>query len=77
VSGVINIYSANPVEECKEPLELIYAAMNCGLHRLSVIEVLQENHVLSAQIFREMNYDSYEYIRALYRQLRKAEGYPA
>lgn len=77
VSAVINIYRANPVKECKEPLESIYAAMNCGLHRLYVLEVLQQNHALSAQLLREMQYDSYERIRALYRKLSKTAVRPA
>ncbi len=37
VSGFIEIYRNNPTTECKEPLELIYNKMNCGIHRKSIV----------------------------------------
>ena len=68
VFGFINIYKANPTIECKEPLESIYRKMNCGLHREDILEILIDNNVLSDEIYKEMQFDSYGKIRTLYRQ---------
>lgn len=68
VSGLIEIYQANPTKECKEPLELMYNKMNCGLHRVDIVEILNENNVLSDKVFKELEFDSDEQIRKLYRR---------
>lgn len=70
--GVIDIYRANPIAECKEPLETIYNKMNCGLHRVDIVEILMDNHVLSAKIFNELEFDSNDEIRKLFRKKKKA-----
>jgi hypothetical protein len=74
VFGIIDIYQANPTKECKQPIESIYLAMNCGLHRYDFIKILEENMMLSDRILREMQYDSYSDIRKRYRSIRKTSG---
>jgi hypothetical protein len=71
VFGFLDIYKANKTKECKEPLEKIYNKMNCGLHRIDVLEVLSENDVLSEEILNEMEFDSDEKIRKMFRIIRK------
>lgn len=53
------IFTANKTTECKEPLEILYRKMNCGIHRNGIIEILNENLVLSKEICKEIKYDSY------------------
>lgn len=72
VFGLIDIYQANSTKECKEPLELIYNKMNCGLHRIDIVEILIKNEVLSDKIFEELEFDSDDDIRKIYR--RKKNG---
>lgn len=72
VFGLIDIYKANSTKECKEPLELIYNKMNCGLHRIDIVEILIKNEVLSDKIFEELEFDSDDDIRKIYR--RKKNG---
>ncbi|MCJ8165961.1 hypothetical protein MKJ04_14020 [Pontibacter sp. E15-1] len=74
VFGIIDIYQANPTKACKAPLETIYSAMNCGLHRYTILKILEENQVLSNKILSEMQFDSYSEIRILYRSIRKTSG---
>lgn len=71
VYGLIDIYETNQVAECKEPLEAIYTKMNCGIHRHDVLRILEDNGVLSDEIFQEMKYDSYEDVRKLHKQIKK------
>ena len=54
-----DIYKANKTKECKEPLDILYNKMNCGIHRNGIIEVLIENNVLSNKIKKEIPFDSY------------------
>lgn len=68
VFGFIDIYEANATKECKEPLETIYNKMNCGLHRKDIVKILLDNKVLSDKIFAELEFDSDDSIRKLYRQ---------
>jgi hypothetical protein len=68
VFGFIEIYQANETKECKQPLEIIYNKMNCGLHRKDIVNLLGENGVLSDKIFNELKFDSYDEVRKLYRQ---------
>ncbi len=68
VSGFIAIYQANSTKECKQPLEIIYNKMNCGLHRKDIVNLLGENGVLSDKIFNELQFDSYDEVRKLYRK---------
>lgn len=70
VFGLIDIYQANPTKECQEPLELIYNKMNCGLHRNDIVELLNENNVLSDKILKELEFDSEDRIRKLYRKIK-------
>ncbi|WP_222535425.1 hypothetical protein [Pedobacter polysacchareus] len=55
----IEIYRANKTKECKEPLEILYGKMNCGIHRKDIIELLIKNGVLSERLKEEIKYDSY------------------
>lgn len=71
VYGLIEIYEANAVEECREPLEVLYNKMNCGIHRNAIVRVLIANGVLSEKIFREIAFDSYCSTRKLHRQHKK------
>jgi len=68
VFGFIAIYEANSTKECKEPLEIIYNKMNCGLHRKDIVKILIENKVLSDKILNELEFDSEAEIRKLHRQ---------
>lgn len=68
VFGFIDIYEANSTKECKEPLETIYNKMNCGLHRKDIVKILLENNALSDKIFAELEFDSEDSIRKIYRQ---------
>jgi hypothetical protein len=55
----VDIFKANKTKECKEPLEVLYSKMNCGIHRNGLIEVLIQNNVLSDRLKKEIRYDSY------------------
>lgn len=68
VFGFIEIYEANATKECKEPLETIYNKMNCGLHREDIVKIMLDNNVLSDKIFAELEFDSEDRVRKLYRQ---------
>lgn len=68
VFGLIDIYTTNPTTECKEPLEAIYKKMNCGIHRKDIIKIMLDNNILSDKIFKEMEFDSNDEVRKLYRQ---------
>lgn len=72
VFGFIGIYQANSTKECKQPLEIIYNKMNCGLHRKDIVNLLGENGVLSDKIFKELQFDSNDEVRKLYRQKKNA-----
>ncbi len=62
-----DIFQANKSAECKEPLQMLYRKMNCGIHRHSIVEILMENKVLSEEIRQEIAFDSYAPTRALRR----------
>lgn len=55
----VDIYRANKTKECKEPLEILYSKMNCGIHRNDVIELLIDNMVLSERLKEEIKHDCY------------------
>jgi hypothetical protein len=59
------IFKANKTKKCKEPLEILYNKMNCGIHRNGIIEILTESAVLSKKIKKEMKFDSYLKTREL------------
>ena len=61
----VDIFTANKTKECKEPLEVLYGKMNCGIHRHSIIEVLIDNNILSDKLKEEIRYDSYLETRKL------------
>ena len=65
-TNYLDIYRANPVSECKEPLEVIYNKMTCGIHRRDLVKVLIDNNVLSDKIRNEIQFDSDENTRKLY-----------
>lgn len=61
----VDIFRVNKTKSCKEPLEVLYYKMNCGIHRNSIIEVLMDNKVISSKIKKEIKYDSYLQTREL------------
>jgi hypothetical protein len=63
-----DIYKANKTKECKEPLEILYYKMNCGIHRHEIVEILIENEVLSDKIRAEIRFDSYMETRELLKE---------
>ena len=65
-ASYVDIYEANPTKECKEPLEVIYDKMNCGLHRKTLVKILIENNILSEKIRNEIQFDCNEETRKLY-----------
>ncbi len=67
-SSYVEIYKANKTKECKEPLEVLYNKMNCGIHRKYVVEILIENNILSDRIREEIKYDSYLETRELLKE---------
>lgn len=69
--GFIEIYQANPTAECKEPLEIIYNKMNCGIHREDIVQLLSDNNVLSDKLINEIRFDSYDGVRALFRKSKR------
>ena len=52
------LFKINKTKECKDPLEVLYNKMNCGIHRNGIIEILIENEVLSDKIRNEIKFDS-------------------
>ncbi len=62
----VKIYKSNPTKECKEPLEVIYNKITCGIHRNAIIKILKENGVLSEKINNEIKHDSFAETRELY-----------
>ncbi len=66
----VDIYKTNKTKECKRPLETMYEKLNCGLHRLKILEILNENAVLSMKILKEMEYDSYDHVRELHKKIK-------
>ncbi len=66
--SVVEIYRANRTKECRAPLEALYDRLTCGLHRSDIVEILHENEVLPDRIKREIEFDSYEPTRELYKE---------
>lgn len=71
VQGIIAIFKANPVADSKAPLEAMYYNMNCGIHRRDLVELLNDNQVLSDEILEELPYDSDEDVRKLSRKIKR------
>lgn len=69
--GFRDIYEANNTKECKEPLEILYSKMNCGLCRKSVVQLLLDNNVLSDKILQEIKFDSNEELQKLFKRTKK------
>jgi len=69
IEGLANsysdIYNSNNTKECKEPLEVLYSKMNCGIHRNEIVKILIKNNVLSKKIREEIKFDSYLETREL------------
>jgi hypothetical protein len=66
VYGFIDIYQANATTECKKPLEAIYNKLTCGIHRIDIIKIFITNNVLSKQLKKEIQFDSYLDTRELF-----------
>lgn len=67
----VDIFKKNKTKECKEPLEILYNKTTCGLHRIDIIEILNENGVLSDKIIEEIQYDCDEKIREIYFEIQE------
>jgi len=63
-----DIFTSNRTIECKEPLEILYDKMNCGIHRNVIVKILIDNKVLSDKILAEIKYDSYLETRELQKE---------
>ena len=59
------IFTSNKTVECKEPLQILYRKMNCGIHRNGIIKILIDSNVLSNRIREEIEYDSFLETREL------------
>lgn len=70
VYGVIAIYRKNKTKECKKPLEWMYRKLRCGIHRTDLVEILHENKVMSKKILQEIEFDSYDETRKLFKKIR-------
>ncbi|GAB1449383.1 hypothetical protein MASR2M44_24100 [Bacteroidota bacterium] len=70
--GLIKIYEANSTKECKEPLEILYTKINCGILRYSIVKILHDNKVMSGKILEEIEFDCNEDLRQLYSQTKTA-----
>jgi len=70
-SSYSDIFSSNKTVECKEPLEILYGKMNCGIHRNGIVKILIDNNVLSDKIMAEIKYDSYLGTRELGKENKK------
>jgi len=70
-SSYSDIYTTNSTKECKEPLEILYSKMNCGIHRYGIIQILIDNNVLSDRIREELEFDSYLETRELIKENKK------
>lgn len=51
----------------------MYYKMNCGIYRIDVLEILEENGVLNKKIMKELKFDSMGKIRAMHRNISKEE----
>jgi len=71
VWGYIDIYQTNKIKECKKPLEIIYDKLTCGIHRHDIVKILYKSDALSDRILKEIEFDSEEDIRKLYKKIRK------
>ncbi len=63
---LLDIYQFNNTKDCKGPLLKLYDILTCGLCRKNVIEILDNNGVLSDSILLEIKYDSQLDIRKFY-----------
>lgn len=70
----IDIFRANTTRRCRGPLELLYEKLNCGMHRCDLLEILQDNGVLSDKLLHEMVFDSYDGVRALHERFVQGQS---
>ena len=70
VFGIIEIYKANKTKECQAPLEAMYDRLNCGIHRTDIVRILIKNKVLPERIKHELQYESEQEIREIYKEIR-------
>lgn len=59
----IKIYEKNRTANCKEPLEILYSKLTCGVCRYKLVKILYDNNALSEAINNELKYDSYKETR--------------
>lgn len=72
LQSTLSVYRKNRVQECKGPLEALYARTNCGLCRYELVQLMYSVGVLPERILLEMQFDSNEDTRALYGKVIRA-----
>ena len=68
---VLDIYEKNETKKCLEPLKAIYDKTSCSICRSAVIELMIKNKVLPDKIKEEIEYDSYEDTRKIFKKKYK------
>lgn len=76
IADLLKVFHANPHIDCSAPLLAMYARMNCGLHREDLLTLLHERHALPPSILPELQFDSYDEVRALYRKIEREQRRP-
>ncbi|MCW7471735.1 hypothetical protein [Leptospira kanakyensis] len=69
-TALTELYTLNKTKECLLPLLEIYKRSNCGIHRNSIVNILLENNILPNQIYHEIEFDSYNETRQLYKKIQ-------
>lgn len=72
----IDLFKVNRTKECKKPLEIFYSKMTCGICRHEIIKILIDNEVLSRPILKEIEFDSYDETRNLFKKIVNDERKP-
>lgn len=76
IADLLTLFHANPHIDCSVPLLAMYARMNCGLHRRQLLTLLHERTELPSSILPELQFDSFDQVRALYRKIEREHRLP-
>jgi hypothetical protein len=74
ISDMLELFKANPQFDCQPVLLALYARMNCGIHRAGLLRLLVQRNALPRAILAEMQFDSYDEIRKLYRRIKRGRS---
>ncbi|MEA3491385.1 MAG: hypothetical protein U9R27_05740 [Campylobacterota bacterium] len=69
VFDYLEIYRNNQTPKYRKIFEIFYENMNCGIHRYDILDILEEQGVLSEKLKREMEFDSNEEVRRLFQEI--------